>query len=426
MSDFLSASLNGAILIGAIAALRLIFKSYLPRTAFAVLWLAALFRLLCPVRLPFPASIWSLLKREGTSGKAEAISLSEVHRQPLQETVSGGWELSEALWLFIAALLLTGIAVLYLRSLQEGRKASQIKKGVYLCKGLTSPRVCGIVRPRILLPDGIDEELMPYILMHERIHILRLDNLWKLLALTAAALHWFNPAAWLLVILLGRDLEVSCDEWVLRRLSDREKSSYALSLIAVAERCERRSPLTCGFSRNPLEERIRCIMTKKKSIIAVCAAALMILGTTAVFATDAPADKKADAAKDTTATEQEGNAPEKEIDLKGLKQYTARQYEEHVAAEIKELKKMAEAGTMSQENYKKSVRELKRTLKSVTEGTSMAFYTSDDSGAEAEIVVANVIPQLVISFESAENSGDVSVTIDEEDLEELKPGKREK
>ncbi len=446
MSNFFSISLSGALFISVIAVLRLLFKSRLPRTAFAALWVAAVFRLLCPVELPFAASIWSVFQEKVPPEKASAAAQLQmpVYVETAGKIAAESWSLSETIWLTVAVFLMACIAILYVRSLYESRKVSQLKDGVYVCKKIVSPRVCGIIHPKILLPEGISEELLPYILLHERIHILRRDNLWKLLALTAAAIHWFNPAVWLMVILLGRDLEVSCDEWVLSRLPEREKSSYALSLIAVAERCERRSPLTCGFSRNPLEERIKCIMTRKQSIIAVCAAAVMILGTTAVFATDAPADKKAEPAKKSAVTEQEvGGAGEEDINLKDAQRCTADEYEAYVAGELKEAKKLLQAGTMSRKDYDKYEKELKTSLKEVKAGSCMAFFAADENRAgKKTVVIASVVPLQTMLFSSIEeekpakgdkvessaiegaDSSEMNVEIESEDVVQLKPGMR--
>lgn len=394
MNDFFNTSLSGGVFISVICILRLLFKQHLPRTAFTALWLAATFRLLCPVQLPFAASFWRLAESRSTSFDTGTKLLSaSVYQTTLQEPASDTWEFSQIVYMAVAAILLSSIAVLYVFSLREGRKGIRIKKGVYMCKGLVSPRVCGILRPRILLPYGISDELLPYILLHERIHILRLDNLWKLLALVAAAIHWFNPAAWVMVVLLGRDLEVSCDQWVLRRLNEDEKSSYALSLIAVAERCRGRSPLTCGFSQNPLEERIRCIMTNKKSIAAICAATVMILGTTAVFATDAPAGDKADSKEMKAKAEKlVDNVEKKEkritfgFDGKDLKQYTAAEYEQMVTTEMNDLKKQLDEGSLSEKNYQKMVKELKDILEGIKSGKAAVFYSEDaKTGKQQEV-----------------------------------------
>lgn len=196
--------------------------------------------------------------------------------------------------------------------------------------------------------------------------------MWKLLSFVAAAMHWFNPAAWILVVMLGRDLEVSCDEWAVRKLNREQKAGYALSLIAIAERPQSRSPLTSGFSQNLLEERVRCIMTSgKKSMIALFTAILMILCTTAVFATDAP-EKKAEARKGIEISWEQTGDDEMTGELEAL---TASEYEAYVKREIASMKQQVKDGKMSQKNYDKRVKERKDTLDSLKEGPFLAYKT---------------------------------------------------
>ena len=102
-----------------------------------------------------------------------------------------------------------------------------------------SPASIGILRPRIIFPQKMNldnEQLIRYILVHEYIHIRRFDTLWKLLALCAVCVHWVNPLVWVMLALLNRDLELSCDEMVLRHFGGTERASYAHSLIDMAER----------------------------------------------------------------------------------------------------------------------------------------------------------------------------------------------
>lgn len=418
MNDFFSTSLGGTLFIFVVLLLRLLFKERLPRTAFAALWLAAIFRLLCPVKIPFAASIWGFMEQEAAID-AEPVSISAgTAYSSMQEPVESSLSYMAIVWAVIAVCLLSGVFILYMRSIREGRKAREIQRGVYVCKELVSPRVCGIFRPRILLPEDVSRELLPYILLHERIHIQRLDNLWKLLALIAAAIHWFNPAAWILVVLLGRDLEVSCDEWVLRRLGQEERSCYALSLIDIAERYERRSPLVCGFSRNPLEERIRCIMTRKKSIAAICAAAVMVLGATAVFATDAPV--KADADKETKAVSLKQGEDGKLAQKDQKEAATVKEYEAYMAEEMERLKKQVQEGTLSQENYDKCVKEMQKTLKGLKDGTTQVFFITDSEGniTGESVIISNQVElkkdrlEVNVEADASENGAEAKTRIE--------------
>ena len=164
---------------------------------------------------------------------------------------------------------------------------------------VSSPASIGILRPRIIFPQGMDldnEQLVRYILVHEYVHIRRFDTLWKLLALCAACVHWFNPLVWVMLVLLNRDLELSCDEMVLRHFGGTERASYAHSLIDMAERGRPFSFMHSYFSKNAAEERIIAIMKyKKTSLLAVVLALVLTLGMATGFTTGAVA-KESDSA----------------------------------------------------------------------------------------------------------------------------------
>ena len=412
MMDLLLLSRNAAVFIGVIALLRLLFGRYLPRTAFVVLWLAAAVRMLCPFRLPSAVSVWGLLPSSEASGAARIrrYFLGSASGAPVKEALPNTFDFLGKVWLFIAVLLALGIVLLYWSCLREARKAAPLENGVYVSGKISAPRLCGILRPRILLPEGVGEELLPYILLHERVHLHRGDNLWKLLALAAAVVHWFNPAAWLLVALLGKDLELSCDEWVLRSLCPEQRRSYALSLIAMAERPQGRSSIVCGFAQNPLEERIRNIMTnRKKSMVALSAATAMILCTTSAFATDAPVSVDAEALKVgnyvVTAVGEPASADSAETEVnvtvcgesslgvlgfsEKLSLFTAEEYAAYLEEQKVALLAEIEAGNLSRETYDMTIRYMEEVLEGIQNGTMMAakpFETED--GAVTEIVMS--------------------------------------
>jgi hypothetical protein len=120
------------------------------------------------------------------------------------------------------------------------------------------------------------------VLTHELIHIRHLDQLWKLLALLAVCVHWFNPAVWLLPFLLSRDQERACDETLLRRLGPSVRKPYAHSVIALAEAGRAAFPLRARFSRNPIQERIVNIMKWKKPTKWTVAVSCLLLALVAV------------------------------------------------------------------------------------------------------------------------------------------------
>jgi|GEM_PF-4699555 len=165
---------------------------------------------------------------------------------------------------------------------------------------LRTPVCTGFLRPRVILAripgTGHDRQLM-YILLHEATHARRRDNLLKLIAYGAAALHWFNPFAWILVRLLSRDIELSCDEAVLARTGSDCRRDYASSILDLADGFRRPVYLQSAYSHEHVKERIEAVMKyRKRNAAALCSSALLLTAAAVMFvsaAGTAPADSKA-------------------------------------------------------------------------------------------------------------------------------------
>ena len=136
--------------------------------------------------------------------------------------------------------------------------------------------------------DWTDETALRYVLEHEFVHIQRFDVLSKLLLIAAICVHWFNPLVWVMYVLANRDLELSCDETVLRRFGGDVRAAYARVLIRMEAARGGFAPLCNHFGKNAIEERITAIMkTKRITIVSLGLAALLVAGTVTVFATSA-------------------------------------------------------------------------------------------------------------------------------------------
>ena len=157
------------------------------------------------------------------------------------------------------------------------------------CDRISTPLTYGLLRPVILVPksaDWSDEEAMSYVLTHEYVHVRRLDGAAKLVLAAALCLHWWNPLVWVMYVLANRDLELSCDEAVVREFGVETRAVYARTLIRMEENRSHRIPLVSHFSKNAIEERIRAIMKiRKTTVLTLALACLLVLGTGTVFAT---------------------------------------------------------------------------------------------------------------------------------------------
>ena len=159
---------------------------------------------------------------------------------------------------------------------------------------IDTPLTYGMFRPVILLPKSLDRnggERLSFVLAHELVHVRRWDALSKCFLCAAVCVHWFNPLVWVMLLLAGRDLEVSCDQKVVQMYGRTARGPYARTLLELESRRTRLLPLTSGFSKNALEERIGAIMKSKNiGVLGLVAAVVVVTVVTAVFATTAPRD----------------------------------------------------------------------------------------------------------------------------------------
>jgi hypothetical protein len=165
------------------------------------------------------------------------------------------------------------------------------KYSVRVLDTISSPLSYGLFKPVILLPSNLDfsnKEQINCILYHEYIHIKRFDVVWKFLFFIALSVHWFNPLIWIAFILMNRDIEISCDEEVVKYIGGSKKSKYAEMLIELTQK--RRAPflLLNAFSTSVTKERVRSIMKfKKTTLVGVIISVSLVVFTVAIFATSA-------------------------------------------------------------------------------------------------------------------------------------------
>lgn len=323
--SFAEMSFSGAVMVTAIIVVRALTLHRLPKRTFSALWDAALLRLLVPYALPCTLSVYTLAGRLApAAGTAEAApnpavpAVPDLPPAPL-ETVSHGTaaldlppavpaaDLWEVVWLAGALLCGAFFAAAYWKCRREFRTALPVENGfaeewlrnhrlrrpVALRQSdkISAPLTYGVLRPVILLPKTApweDREAMGYMLEHEYAHIRRFDAAVKLALAAALSVHWCNPAVWAMYVLANRDMELACDEAVLRRLGEDGKTAYAMTLIRMEETKSGLMPLCGSFSKNGTEERIVAIMKiKKTSLTAAFAALTLVAGVTTAFATSA-------------------------------------------------------------------------------------------------------------------------------------------
>lgn len=320
-------SIPGAVMITVIVILRTLALNKLPKMTFCILWWIVLVRLLVPYSLPCEFSVYSMLTPHNQVPEAAVTNISPIMYNigsvNAENFIASAESVSSETMSFIGiktvvwivGMLGTGayFALSYffcrkrfaeslpfendfLRNwLEEHRILRPLSIRVY--DRISSPLTYGLFRPVILMPketDWNDTNVLKYVLAHEYVHIRRYDAVFKLLLTLSLCVHWFNPMVWVMYIIANRDIELSCDEKVVRMLGS-EKSSYAMALIQMEEQKISLYPFSNSFSRNALKERITAIMKfTKNTPIAAAAAAFLVTGTTVVFATNTAPDTTGD------------------------------------------------------------------------------------------------------------------------------------
>ena len=272
--------IQAGFLVLAIIALRLLLNKA-PKSLICALWALVAVRLVFPFNIQ---SIFSLIPRtenitrtvgdyaaqtvtRAVSGSTEGVLV------PPTATTSGATvsDVTEVLPLIASVVWIAGVcamliyaAVSYLKLYRLTRESVMVEKGVYLCDRVASPFILGMIRPKIFLPSNISEHDKPYVLAHERAHIKRRDHLWKPLGFLLLSVYWFNPLLWVAYVLLCKDIELACDEKVIRELGYDVKKPYAIALVNAAAPRRRISACPLAFGETSVKARVKKILNYKK------------------------------------------------------------------------------------------------------------------------------------------------------------------
>ncbi len=204
-------------------------------------------------------------------------------------TYLAGW-----VWLIGLGVMLLYALVSYLRLRRRVSVSLPIRDRIYLCDAISSPFILGVVKPHIYLPSGLDEVQRQNVLAHEQAHLARRDHWWKPLGFALLAVYWFNPVLWLAYTLLCRDIELACDERVIRTMDESAVKTYSTVLLACS--MPRKAAITCplAFGEVGVKERVRNALHYKKPAFWVVAASVAVCVVVAVcFLTNPPTDTDA-------------------------------------------------------------------------------------------------------------------------------------
>lgn len=249
---------------------------FIPRRFLYVLWLVPMLRFWIPFGMGYKYSILSLLNKAFLrtiviySGESQlgisltnAVGAADSYFPIAYKTVSLSHVFSAAsvVWSVVAAAAVLTTVMLYGITKSEIGAVRHLRDNVYVSEALRSPGVFGIFRPRIILPEYLEHENPEFILLHEQTHCKRGDNFWRFAAVLTCCLHWFNPFVWLFLKRFLEDMELACDEMVLRRCGEEKKKEYAKALLACEEK---KTIFASAFGGANIRVRMERILTYKR------------------------------------------------------------------------------------------------------------------------------------------------------------------
>lgn len=313
--SIINMSISASYVVLAVILLRLILKKA-PKWINVVLWGIVAIRLLCPFSFE---SVFSLIPSAQTvspnimTDQTPTINsgipivnstLNPIISESFTPAVGDSanplqvWiPVLTALWLVGTIALLVYTVISYVRVRQKIGTAVLLRENIYQSENVVSPFVLGLVRPKIYIPFTMSEKDAEYVVAHEKAHLHRKDHLWKPLGFLLLALHWFNPLMWLGYALLCRDIELACDEKVIKELDHDARADYSQALLTCS--VNRRMIAACplAFGEVGVKNRVKSVLSyKKPAFWIIIIAILLIVGVALCFLTDPPKKPKDDPA----------------------------------------------------------------------------------------------------------------------------------
>lgn len=339
--NVLTASVHGSIVIGAVLLLRLVLKKT-PKKFLCFLWLLAGIRLLMPFEIRTDLSLQPEVPRipyvsEAQEELSQPEILPQLHDAPVLPVSPAGFAETESVpqryypevpgmdapvelagpvditepvdWMKMLSLAWFAVACgfgVYMLFAYVALKV-QVRDAIQIPGGWESDRIetafiLGFLRPKIYIPMGISASAREYILAHERTHLEKGDHWFKMIGFLALAIHWFNPLVWAAYILLCKDIEMACDEQVVRFMDLEERKRYSAALLACSSKQVHFAACPVAFGEVSVKERIKSVLNYKKPGFWISLLGVIAIVFVAVCLVTSPAEE-APAMETTEATE---------------------------------------------------------------------------------------------------------------------------
>ncbi|WNX85293.1 M56 family metallopeptidase [Agathobaculum sp. NTUH-O15-33] len=296
----LNMSITASLVILVVLLVRLLLKKA-PKTFSYALWIVVLFRLICPFsfesaigllpinKTPIPQDIMYSTEPQIDTG----INIVDSIVNPILPVANNMGEsinplqvwvlVGSTIWVFGMLIMLIYSIIQFVRLKRKLVGATPLRGNIYLADHISSPFVMGFIKPNIYLPSSMAKTEQAFIIAHENYHIKRFDHIARILGFIALTIHWLNPLVWLAFVLSGKDMEMSCDEAVMREMDTDIRAEYSKSLLRFATGRKIIAATPLAFGEGDTKERVKNVMQYKRpmlwvSIIAVIAVVCVVVG----------------------------------------------------------------------------------------------------------------------------------------------------
>lgn len=298
----LNMSISASVLILIAVLLRGLLRRS-PKWIHCLLWGLVAVRLVCPLsfessfslapRADFVEAKLGVQSKDGRymnsatdAGKALNDDLDNAQNKNLANKGNadrqGDWKKISWTWFTGVVLLLGYAAISYLRFRKNVQASIRIRDGIYVCDNIRTPFILGVIRPGIYLPSDMDEVQTDNVIAHERAHLSRLDQVWKPLGYCLLAVYWFNPLCWLAYVLFCRDMELACDEKVIRDMDTEDKKVYSRVLLSFSDPSHRIAAGPLAFGEIGVKKRIQSVLNYRKPAFWMVGLAILALVVTSL------------------------------------------------------------------------------------------------------------------------------------------------
>lgn len=285
-------SITASWLILAVILVRLLLKKA-PKWISCILWALVAFRLICPFSIESTLSLIpssetipkEIFNYEGDQQHDSAwidVVNNPVFSQSVSlptgqavSTVQMQFVLATLIWISGIALILLYALVSYIRLKRSVGASISVKDNILVCDEVKSPFILGIIRPQIYVPSSMEGTTLEYVITHEKAHVKRHDHWWKPLGFLLLAVYWFNPLCWIAYILLCRDIEMACDEKVIREMDSEDKAGYSQALLDSSFPRRRIAACPLAFGEVGVKERVKAVLSYRKPAFWIIIAAII-------------------------------------------------------------------------------------------------------------------------------------------------------